>query len=338
MDPQQFDILAETLTEVSSRRRTLGGLLAAALALMGGPAVASKSVKQCKTIDDKQRRKRCLKQAKTSQAGRTTCLSGLRSTDDLQAAVDTASPGDTLVLCPGTWALKTTVTITKNLTLQGAGVDHSILRRDAGKNEDREFRVLHVAGGATVTVQDLTITNGSPPGYEDGGGILNDGTLTLVNLNVTDNGALAGGGLANHGVMTLVDSRVTGNGLTGAFFAGGIFNMGTLTLEAGSRVSGNGAWLNGGGIYNQLGTVTLQAGSSVTENGAETGGGIGNHGGTVRLEAGSSVTGNRAVDGGAGGGGIVNVEGTVSIADGSIVTGNTPNNCAGEAIPATCIG
>ena len=47
---------------------------------------------------------------------RTPC-SGLKPTDDLQAAIDAAAAGSTLTLCPGTWRLSAPVLIAKNLTL-----------------------------------------------------------------------------------------------------------------------------------------------------------------------------------------------------------------------------
>jgi hypothetical protein len=357
MDGARFDTLTRTLIAAGFRRRALGGLLLGTLSLLswwsGEDAEAHDALKKCKKIDNKAKKQKCIKKAKKHKASHNACLTGLRATDDLQAAVDTATPGATLVLCPGTWALKSTILIAKDLTLLGAGADQTILSRDSGKHKDRDFRVLQTAAGATVTVQDLTITKGSPPGYNEGGGILNDGTLTLRNLTVTRNGAgsgggihnngtlslvnvtvaendaLAGGGIANVGTATLSDSRVTGNG-GAAYFGGGILNGGTMTLGAGSSVSGNVAWFNGGGIYNDGGVLTLEAGSSVTGNGAENGGGIGNDRGTVELEAGSSVTGNQAVQGG----GIINREGTLRLEAGSSVTGNTPDNCFGDP-PAT---
>jgi len=357
MDGSRFDALARTITATGSRRGALGALLAGALALFPGLEVrdgaAHNALKKCKKIDNRARKQRCIKKAKKHKASHNACLTGLRATNDLQAAVAAATPGATLVLCPGTWMLKSTVLITKDLTLLGSGADQTILRRDPGKDKDRQFRVLQTAAGATVTVQDLTITKGAPPGYTEGGGILNDGTLTLRNLTVTRNGAgsgggihnngtlslvnvtvvendaLAGGGISNVGMATLSDSRVTGNG-GAAYFGGGILNGGTVTLEAGSSVSGNVAWFNGGGIYNDGGVLTLAAGSSVTGNSAENGGGIGNDRGTVDLEAGSSVTGNQAVQGG----GIINREGTLRLEAGSSVTGNTPDNCFGDP-PAT---
>ena len=74
-------------------------------------------------------------------------------------------------------------------------------------------RVLHVHFGAVVVLKNLTITNGNTGG--DGGGILNEGTLTVMNSTISGNAADAGGG---GGIMnlfgqsfTLTDSTISGN-------------------------------------------------------------------------------------------------------------------------------
>jgi hypothetical protein len=233
----------------------------------------------------------------------------LPPSEDLQAAIDAAAAGATLTLCPGTWTVSSTISITKNLNLVGAGAGQSIL--DGGN----AVRVLHIASGVTVTLRDLTITKGRA---STGGGILNLGTLTLGGVSVTGN--------------TAPGTTPTGG------IGGGIFNdSGTVTLAAGSRVTSNSTQL-GGGIYNLFGTVTLQADSIVggTNPGdgntaSFAGGGIFNDLGTLTLQAGSSVTGNTASFGG---GGIYNNLGTLTLEPGSSVTGNTPDNC--EPDQGTC--
>src|SRR5215213_200728 len=68
MDGSRFDTLAKTLAASGSRRVALRGLVAGVLTLVGGhqtqDAVAAKSVKQCKKIDDKKKRQKCLKKAR----------------------------------------------------------------------------------------------------------------------------------------------------------------------------------------------------------------------------------------------------------------------------------
>ena len=110
------------------------------------------------------------------------------------------------------------------------------------------------------------------PAPNEGGGISNSGTLTLMNSTVTGNSADAGGGIWNTGemTMTLTNSTVTGNS---AEVGGGIWNGGALTLMN-STVSGNVAAVGGresglgGGIYNVgMATVTNSTLSGNTDDG-----------------------------------------------------------------------
>jgi hypothetical protein len=107
--------------------------------------------------------------------------------------------------------------------------------------------------------------NDAPSGGPSGGGIYNQGTLTLRDSSVTDNHTVAhGGGIFNGstGTTTLRKSTVSANSVAPAGFfpdppsGGGIYNQGDLTLRS-STVSGNSA-PTGPGIFNDGGTVTLK--------------------------------------------------------------------------------
>ena len=246
----------------------------------------------------------------------------------MQAAID-AAPTDspsTIRICAGKYTER--ITIPKNLTLVGDGAGiapatATILDGDAAGT------VVTINTGVTVTLQDLTVTDGRSSA---GGGINNKGTLRLVRVSVTGNAAPTtfgnGGGILNAGTLSLAGVSVTGNAADS--LGGGIHNSrGTLTLEAGSSVTNNTANA-GGGIYilktpelNAIAqVVTLQADSTVAGNTTGNyGGGIANNGGTLILQAGSSVTGNK---GSGGGGGIYNEgAGTTTLEAGSTVSNNT---------------
>ena len=69
--------------------------------------------------------------------------------------------------------------------------------------------MFHIIFG-TVEFSGLTIQNGDELG--DGGGILNEGTLTLTDVIVTNNtNSGFGGGISNGSILNLVDSSVSGN-------------------------------------------------------------------------------------------------------------------------------
>ncbi len=153
----------------------------------------------------------------------------------------------------------------------------------------RGGNIFTVAGGATVVLSGVTITGG----VGNGGGIFNQGTLTLNDSTVSGNvagdptnGGGTGPGIWNHtdATLTLNGCTVSGNSAKGNLSyspsrGGGIANYGTLTLND-STVSGNSASQGfGGGISNSLGTSTLALNhSTVSGNSATDGGGIDNRG------------------------------------------------------------
>jgi hypothetical protein len=233
-----------------------------------------------------------------------------------------------------------TITLSSQLTVPnmtvtidgGAGVTTS------GNNSTRVF---WVNGGADVTFQSLTITNGNTSG--NGGGMYNNGGTVIIANSTVNNSAATndGGGMySNGGRITLANcSTVSGNTATND--GGSIYNNGGTVFVNGTvsnRTAGN--W--GGGIYNNGGRLTVNG--TVSNSTAGAGGGIFNTAGgtvfvngTVRhnlsnggggianvgtLTVNGRVSGNRAIQSGGGidnvGGGTVIVNGTVS---GNIVTG-----------------
>lgn len=183
------------------------------------------------------------------------------------------------------------------------------------------FRIFTITEGSVVAISGLTVSNGR---VSSGGGIRNEGTLTLTDSTVSGNRAQFGGGIANVGTLKLTNSTVSGNSLgIFDFFSGpeiygaGIGNSGTLTLTN-STVSGNIAVSiglgTGGGIanlkntlFNRIGKVTL-TNSTVSGNSTNyEGGGIYNLDECTVTLINSTVSGNSADYQG---GGIAN-EGTL---------------------------
>jgi hypothetical protein len=217
----------------------------------------------------------------------------------LQQAINATESGGAIRLCPITYPELITIAA-KELTLLGAGAGRTIL---AGSGRPDAGTVVVVAADATVELRNLTVTGGHGT---NGGGILNAGSMVLDGVNVTENKANFGAGIAQvDGGLTLRDSRVSGNE---AFVSGGGFYIddGPVRLER-SLVTGNEAASLGGGLYVQAGPVTLED-TPVTGNDAASGGG-------VYLA------------------GAVNI--TMTIEPGS-VTGNSLDNCAGQPL-ANCV-
>jgi predicted outer membrane repeat protein len=253
-----------------------------------------------------------------SAATLTVCESGPPTCgfSNIQSAVNAASSGDTIEIAAGTYT-DGLIDIEKNLTLQGAGAERTIINQGLVAVEP-----LHV----DVTIAGVTIANGH--------GVFNEGTLTLTNSVVKNNSTNGSTGIDNFGgTVTLNSSTVTENGAR-HFSGGGIGNElgGTVTLNN-STVTDNHAPRGGGGIANEEGgTVTLHN-STVSGNstsvlpfpgtGQQSGGGIYNKSGTVTLSN-TKVSGNTAQEKG---GGIYN-KATLTL-NNSTITGNTAPEGAG---------
>src|SRR5262249_4785775 len=90
------------------------------------------------------------------------------------------------------------------------------------------FRIFQVAAGADVGLAGLTLVNGKTVG--NGGAVLNDGTLRLFHCLVRDCHANWGGGIENNGTLTVTACYLKGNGA--GIYGGGIDNNKTATIDA----------------------------------------------------------------------------------------------------------
>jgi len=134
---------------------------------------------------------------------------------------------------------------------------------------------ITVNSGVNARLRGLSITHGQG---SIGGGVLNNGTLTLDLSSVTNNSAVSGpdsgGGIYNTGALTVIGSTINGNS---AGSGAGIFSTGTLTLTA-STVNGNTASGLGGGLLITGTQSQTIVNSTITGNTAASGGGIDNQG------------------------------------------------------------
>ena len=110
-------------------------------------------------------------------------------------------------------------------------------------------RVFEIGQGVTATISGLSITRGLASG--NGGGVWNQGNLTLSNCKVAnDTAAIDGGGIENDGTMTASNCLVSDD-TAGGSDGGGISNFGVLHLSGStidnSEVSGSGG--EGGGVF-----------------------------------------------------------------------------------------
>ncbi len=179
--------------------------------------------------------------------------------------------------CSGTIVVPQIV-LTANTTLDATGQTVVL----SGNNINRIF---WIEDGVTATFINLTITsgNGLPSPGNGGGGILNYGTLTLINSTVTGNtSSFNGGGINNHSTLNSIGTTISNNTNVNSG-GGGIENTGTITLTN-STISNNIAAIEGGGIRHITGTISL-INSTVVSNTApaEQRGGIVSYGGMTTL-------------------------------------------------------
>jgi hypothetical protein len=213
-------------------------------------------------------------------------------TAKIQDGVNLASSKGTVNVAAGTYIEN--VQIDKSLTVKGAGSTETIVD---GNNAGSVFTL---GKNAAITLSGLKIQNGHS---EKGGGIFNNGKLTVKDCTISGNFAGSdsttgyGGGIANMGTATVTNCLIQGNSFTGfgkyICFGGGIYNWGILKMTD-SVISGNSVESSttpsfGGGIAN-MGTATITS-CIISENAANTGAGFANFGGKATV-TGSTISDN----------------------------------------------
>src|SRR5262245_33519363 len=179
--------------------------------------------------------------------------------------------------------------ITDDLTIRGAGAQATIVD---GGGLDRVFQVLPPqpqCGGTrsvspNVRISGLTMRNGNVAVTNDsGGGIHNGqgGSLTLVDVVVTDNSAVFGGGIFNWSGASASMQGVTISANTAAYGAGLYTRDAGAVKMTNSTISGNRATGGGGGIDTFFFANLLLTNVTIAENRAAlVGGGINSESGS----------------------------------------------------------
>jgi hypothetical protein len=244
------------------------------------------------------------------------------------------NPGGGGIFNEGTLVVKGSTLIDNNAQ-QGGGILNYGVATVTGSTLDHNgiYEGGNIYNRGTLVVKDSTLVRGAG---RFGQGLFNapGGTATLIRSSVTDNDAaipFSGGGIENDGDLTLIDSDVSHNV---SVFGGGILNQGTARL-IGSTVTDNVATIGGGihiGPAFFPGTGTEQVDlidTRVDGNTAQYGGGIYNKG-VVTLTGRARIGGNSAAAIGQGGG-MFNDPGTsvVGITRMTFRPPNTPDQCVG---------
>jgi parallel beta-helix repeat protein len=188
----------------------------------------------------------------------------------IQAAIDAASPGDTVLVADGTY--KESIDFHgKALTVTSEN-GAAVTTIDAGKLNTVVFFVTGETSAAVLN--GFTITNGlsgfQSPGFGEGGGIIvANASPTITNNVITNNGACNGAGIG----IGFAGPLIQGNTITNNFQAGcsGGIGGGGISIRgesSGTRLLNNvisnntmtGSGINGGGL------VLFAGGAPVIEN------------------------------------------------------------------------
>ncbi len=220
----------------------------------------------------------------------------------IQAAIDAppTTHGHTLSLTQGIYLEN--IVISKSLTLTASDPLSTVLD---GNNLGR---VVSITPGVSVSIASVTVQNGQVIDGSNGGGISNQGVLTLTNSYVMHNwisffdSIPGGGGIYNTGTLNVVSCTISHNSATGIDEVGlGIANIGVLRISdsvlsqnynyvsppPGSALYNVGevslhnvtiSQTTGAGIHNRAGGLLSLSNSVVSHNSGNLTGGIYNNG------------------------------------------------------------
>ena len=216
------------------------------------------------------------------------------------------------------------------------------------------YRPFFVSSGSTVTLAGLTIANGQSSlvgSGGTGGGLHNEGNLTVTDCVLSNNhaefdgGAIrnfggslvvsqstlsgntagesgVGAGISNAraGTVSIIESTLTAN--TGPYYGGAVDNEGAVTI-ARSTLSANGARI--GGAVANVGTLSIRNCTLSGNVATETSGGIDNLLGEASVEF-STVTENSANSSGG-----IESAASISIKNSLVVNSAAGNNCVNDS-------
>jgi len=252
-------------------------------------------------------------------------------------AATSALSGDTITFAPGLsgtmYLASGQITIANSVTVVGPVGNGIVI---SGANSP-----VSISAGATVSVSNLTFSNGAASNY--GGVVSNSGTLTLTKCIFTNNAVDANhtswvGTVSNQNNLTVANCSFTGNTVSVANYGGGaISSNGILTVKStvfNGNASSEGAISasgtltvencgfsknNPGAVYVDSGFATIQGSAFDTNISSGSGGALRINQATNVAVTNSTFTGNQAQVGGA----IYNGGGVLRITSSTIVQNST---------------
>ncbi|MBI5965464.1 MAG: hypothetical protein HY863_18460 [Chloroflexi bacterium] len=225
------------------------------------------------------------------------------------------------------------VTIT-NSTFFGNTGNYSVTSRDGGQVDISNSNFSNNPGGDVYSAgSTINISNSTFSGGNITSALFNRGTMTVADSSISGytSTSLYGGGIHNQGILSVIRTTINNNNSDrpdGIDAGGGIFNSdGRLTISD-SIITNNISGRLGGGVFSQGFSAEVNISNSVISNNSASsgGGGIFYGGGNWELSIVNTEISNNSVISGVGGG--ILAAGIVSIT-GSTISGNTASNTGG---------
>jgi len=162
--------------------------------------------------------------------------------ESIQAAIDSASYGNTVEVAAGTYHER--ITLKNGIAVIGAGYDVTVIDGDFGGSV-----VISSNCDANTVLEGFTIKKGSDPFF-------------------------FGGGMCNFSSRPTVTNCIfTGNFTYNGFGGGGMFNDGSSPMVTNCTFSNNTSGIDGGGMLNQNGSSPTVINCMFIGNEADTNGG-----------------------------------------------------------------
>ncbi len=247
------------------------------------------------------------------------------------------------------------------VTISGLTVQNGRASASGGYPFIRGGGIFHEDHAHTLTLNNVIVQNNlAPSSLAIGGGIYTLGTMMLNNVTVNNNtsegdgGGIVGryvtmnGGTVSNNTATSSGGGIVGLGVTGLLTlngvtvsnnkaktnnAGGIYTLADATLTN-VVISGNSAYISGGGIYSRrAGSVVVDVSLTdvtVSGNMAGTGGGINNYDARITLNR-VTLSGNIAATGGGLYSGVIHADDTTTMTNVTI-SGNRASDGTGGGI------
>ncbi len=240
-------------------------------------------------------------------------------------AVQQTDTGDTVIIASGWYTETDTIRIFRDITIQGAGLEQTII---SVENNPDIWQVFQVYGNVDASINHLAMRNAERSGVQ------NLGNLTIAHVSIAENRGVLGGGITNSGVITVTDSIIDKNG-TGNDVAAGMLNYGQATIQR-SMFVGNKASSYGGGLHNQ-GVIHLEN-VTFAYNEAQSGTAVSNGGtGEVTMINVTIANNIRTLANATSASAVTNFGTSIEVAN-TLIANNGPNQQCDGDLPLTSLG